>query len=334
MSATVTTGTGAEATGEGGKLPPRVLRGMAWLVWRQHRVVLLACLLLTAAAAVNMLWQRASMMDFLAQARTGGTAFDVTNSFQNSSYASAFQDGAWVMGMLPLAAGVFLGAPLIAGDLERGTLKLVTTQSMTRRHWLTVKIGTVVFVTLLCSVVLSAVYTWWWRPARSLVGFGEWTNSPVFDSTGPMPVAMALLYLAVGIAAGVLVRRVLPAMAITFGLGTFVFGFLWDRVRLLLFTPRVITNPVEQGQPHVPEGGARFDNWTVDAHGGLHGFGTCFNEHTPAECRTNKGIVAERLEYFGSDQMSVMQWVDAALLLTAAVAVAGLTLWWVRRRSL
>ncbi|RLU87543.1 ABC transporter permease [Streptomyces griseocarneus] len=334
MSATVTTGTGNEATGEGGKQPPRVLRGMAWLVWRQHRVAFLACLLLTAAGVANMLWERAATRDFLKNPRPGALAVDVAGLFANSSYDSAYQDGAWLVTCLPLAVGVFLGAPLIAGDLERGTLKLVTTQSMTRRHWLTVKVAAAALVTLVCSVALSAVYTWWWRPAHDLVNTGRWTDGVVFDTTGPMPVAMALLNLAVGIAAGVLVRRVLPAMALTFAFGFFVLGWLWDGVRLLPFTPRVITNPVEQGQPPVPEGGARFDNWTVDAHGGLHGFGTCFNEHTPADCRTNQGIVAERLDYFGFDQMNTMQWVDAGILLAVTVLIAGLTLGWVRKRSL
>ncbi len=329
MSATVET----PSKNEAGKQPPRVLRGMAWLVWRQHRTAFLACLALAAAACVNMLWERASTMDYLAGGRAGMPDGDFRMAFQGTPYASAFQDGAWVMSMLPVVVGVFLGAPLIAGDLERGTLKLVTTQSMTRRRWLGTKTGMAVLVTLVCSVALSAVFTWWWDGVHA-VTFGDWTGSSDFDTTGPMPVAWSLLYLAVGIAFGVFVRRVLPAMVLTLGLFFAMGMVVWDRIRLLPFTPRVITNPVEQGQPPVPEGGARFDNWTVDAHGGLHGFGACFNERTPAACRANKGIVAERLEYFGHDQMGAMQWTWAAILLAAALAVAGLTLWWVRRRPL
>ncbi|MGW1073756.1 ABC transporter permease [Streptomyces sp. NPDC002537] len=328
MSTTLTTATKSET----GKRPPRVLRGMGWLVWRQHRTALLACLLLTAAATVNMLWQRAATMDFVEQARAAATAVDPREAFQGTSYSSALQDGASTMAWLPALLGAFLGAPLITGDLERGTFKLVTTQSMTRRHWLTVKIGTAALVAVLCSTVLSAVYTSWWRPVRDITS-SEWTQSSVYDTTGPVPVAMTLLYLAGGIACGVAVRRVLPAVVATFGF-FFVVQMVWDRVRLWPFTPRVLTNPVEQGQPKVPAGGARFDNWTVDAHGGLHGFGTCFNERSAAACRADKGIVAERLEYFGYDQMNAMQWVSAAILLAAAVAIAGLTLWWVRRRPL
>ncbi|MEU5419264.1 ABC transporter permease [Streptomyces sp. NPDC020799] len=317
---------------EAGKRPPRLLRGMPWLVWRQHRTALVACLVLAASACVYMLWERAAAVDYLAGGRAGATDGEFRMAFQNTAYASAFQNGSWMMSMLPVVAGVFLGAPLIAGDLERGTLKLVTTQSMTRRRWLATKTGVAVLVTLVCSVVLSAAFSYWWRAVHG-VTFADWTESGDFDTTGPMPVALSLLYLAVGIALGVAVRRVVPAMVLTFGFG-FAMNLVWDRIRLLPFTPRQITNPVEQGQPAVPAGGARFDNWTVDAQGKLHGFGACANEHTPAQCRADKGIVAERLEYFAHDQMSGMQWTWAGILLAAALVIAGLTVWWIRRRPL
>lgn len=317
---------------EAGKQPPRLLRGMAWLVWRQHRTALVACLVLAASACVYMLWERAAAVDYLAGGPAGLADGEFKMAFQGTAYASAFQNGSGVMAMLPVIAGAFLGAPLIAGDLERGTWKLVTTQSMTRRRWLGTKAGMAVLVTLVCSVGLSAAFTSWWSVVRDVTS-GDWIENGDFDKTGPMPVAWSLLYLAVGAALGVVVRRVLPAMVLTFGFG-FAMSIVWDRIRLLPFNPRVITNPVEQGQPTVPAGGARFDNWTVDAQGRLHGFGACFNERTPAECRANKSIVAQRLEYFAHDQMSVMQWTWAGILLAAALAIAGLTVWWVRRRPL
>ncbi|MBT2383967.1 ABC transporter permease subunit [Streptomyces sp. ISL-11] len=331
MSATAEESAGR--AGEAGKQPPRVLRGLAWLVWRQHRTAFVACLLLTAAASVNMLWQRASMNDWLRRHEVATPVpRDLLMEMQDA-YGAAFQDGSWILSMVPIVAGVFLGAPLISGDRERGTVKLVTTQSVTRGRWLATKLGMAALVTVVCSALLSAVFTWWWEPAHEVVNVGEWSGGTIFDHTGPMPVAMALLHLAVGVAAGVLVRRTLPAMVLTFGFA-FAMTEVWDRVRLLPFTPRVITNPVELGQPHVPRAAVAYDNWTVDANGGFHGFGTCFNERTGAACRANKGIVAERLEYFGYDQMSAMQWTCAAILLAVTAAITGLTLWWARRRPL
>ncbi|GGX65111.1 ABC transporter permease subunit [Streptomyces hiroshimensis] len=317
--------------GEEGKKPPRILRGLPWLVWRQHRVAYVACLLLTAAGCVQMLWQRGSTNDFLDRARTtaGVELYDV---FQQT-YAEPFQNATWMMSMVPVVAGVFLGAPLIAGDREHGTVQLVTTQSVTRGRWLAVKLGMAVLITIVCSAALSAAFTSWWEPAHELVNAGDWNADNIFGNTGPVPVALALLHLAVGAALGLFVRRTLTVMGLALG-----FSFVWDIVLSGWFRagfpePRVLVNPVEQGQPKLPEGAVRHDNWTVDAHGGLHGFGTCFNERTPADCRA-KGIVAERLEYFGYDQMPGMQWTYAALVLAAAVALLALTLWWGRRRPL
>ncbi|MCF3103552.1 ABC transporter permease [Streptomyces roseoverticillatus] len=315
-----------------GKQPPRILRGLPWLVWRQHRTAFVACLLLTAAGCVHMLWQRHVTLGWLEPARTHGPLKLVEASGQ--AYGESFQNAAWMMSLVPVVAGVFLGATLISGDRERGTVQLVTTQSVTRGRWLAVKLGTAALITVVCSTALSAAFTSWWEPAHDLFSSGEWNSDNVFLNTGPVPVAVALLHLAVGAACGLFVRRTLIAMGITLG-----FTFVWS---LLLSgcvphgfgKPRVLVNPVEEGQPALPEGAVRHDNWTVDAHGGLHGFGTCFNERTPAECRTNKGIVAERLEYFGYDQMPGMQWTYAALVLAAALAILALTLWWGRRRPL
>ncbi|WP_058042675.1 ABC transporter permease subunit [Streptomyces roseifaciens] len=321
---------GKGGNGEDGKKPPRILRGLPWLVWRQHRVAFVACLLLTAAGCVHMLWQRGTMTGFLAGARA--TASVELAELFDQKYGEPFQNATWLMSMVPVVAGVFLGAPLIAGDRERGTVQLVTTQSVTRGRWLAVKLGMAVLITVVCSAVLSAAFTSWWEPAHDLVNAGQWDSANIFDNTGPVPVALALLHLAVGAALGLVVRRTLPVMGLALGF-SFAWGLVSDHLRTGFTTPRVLVNPVEQGQPDLPVGAVRYDNWTVDAHGGLHGFGACFNERTPAECRA-KGIVAERLEYFGYDQMPGMQWTYAALVLAAAVALLALTLWWGRRRPL
>ncbi|MFD0381865.1 ABC transporter permease [Streptomyces stramineus] len=225
---------------------------------------------------------------------------------------------------------------MIAGDRERGTVKLVTTQSVTRRRWLAAKIGITVLITVVCTALLGAVFTWWWEPVHELADSGHWSESPIFDTTGPMLVAKSLLFLSVGIAFGVLVRRTVTAMVLTFG-SCFALDLVWDSLRLRFHDFRTLTVPVRDlGEPGpvLPRGAVRYDSWTVDAKGGLHGFGTCFNERTAEGCRTNKGIVADRLDYFGYDQLPAMQWTSAAIFLLLTVAILALTLWWAGRRAL
>jgi hypothetical protein len=38
---------------------------------------------------------------------------------------------------------LFFGAPLVAGEVEHGTHRLVWTQGVSRRHWAVVKVGVV-----------------------------------------------------------------------------------------------------------------------------------------------------------------------------------------------
>ncbi|TAM58787.1 MAG: hypothetical protein EPN50_08270, partial [Chloroflexota bacterium] len=61
----------------------------------------------------------------------------------------------------PVVIGLFLGAPLIATELETGTFRLAWTQSVTRRRWLLVKLS----LAGLAAVVIAGLLTWmidWW----------------------------------------------------------------------------------------------------------------------------------------------------------------------------
>ena len=43
--------------------------------------------------------------------------------------------------VVPVLVGLFWGAPLVAAELETGTSQFAWMQSITRRRWLTVKVG-------------------------------------------------------------------------------------------------------------------------------------------------------------------------------------------------
>jgi hypothetical protein len=113
----------------------------------------------------------------------------------------------------PVLAGLFWGAPLVAGELEPGTSPFAWMQSVTRRHWLAVKTGWMMLAAAVWGGVISALVTWWSGPdnALQLDAF----KPGRFDIMGIVPVAYALFAMALGIAAGALLRRSLPAMAVT-----------------------------------------------------------------------------------------------------------------------
>ncbi|MGX7761043.1 ABC transporter permease subunit [Streptomyces angustmyceticus] len=310
-----------------------LLHGLPWLVWHRHRALLRTALLITVAGCATFAYQRLGLMDFLhahgASAPAGGR---VATDFQNS-FGGMFRKDIQVLELLPVLAGIFLGAPLIAGEQERGTVRLVTTQSVSRGRWIAATLGLPLALVAACSALLSAAFTWLWTPAHALVGDGDWLQSGAFDTTGPVPVAKTLFLAACGIALGVLIRRVTAAMAATL-VFTAAFALVWDeKVRPVLGTLRSVSYPYNGDGPRLPPGSVRIDDWVSTADGKLYGFGTCVGGDSGA-CRAKLGIVNRVTQYFDYGQMAGMQWLGAAILLALAAVVLGCVVWRAQRRPL
>src|SRR6516165_11512583 len=187
---------------------------MSWLVWRQHRVQYLVGAALLAAFAIVIVI----------------TGEQVSNQFHAAQAACAAGQGCQSLGGLfmgskvvgflviatlgtPVLVGLFWGAPLVAAEAEAGTTQFAWMQSVTRKRWLAVKIGWMLLAAAIWGGVISALVTWWEGPnnAEQLDAF----QPGRFDLMGLVPVAYSVFALALGIAAGALLRRTLPAMIVT-----------------------------------------------------------------------------------------------------------------------
>ena len=113
----------------------------------------------------------------------------------------------------PCLLGVFWGGPLVAGELETGTNQFAWMQSVTRSRWLAVKVGWVLLAAAVWGGAVSALVTWWSGPVNALEH--QDFQPGQFDIQGIVPVGYAVFAVALGIAAGTLLRRTLPALAIT-----------------------------------------------------------------------------------------------------------------------
>ncbi|MFE3721978.1 ABC transporter permease [Streptomyces cyaneofuscatus] len=307
----------------------RLLRGLPWLVVRQHRIALFCVLGITALTALWIVYQRHETVELLDAA--GWPEKEVTFAVDDSrsyNYISA------LLSNLPLILAIFIGAPLVAGDRENGTAQLVTTQSVTRRQWLIAKLGMAYTLALVCGVVLSAAFTWWWEPHRSLF-FSKWVEDPIFDNTGPVLPALLLFATAAGITIGVLVRRVLPAMVVTF-VFTIISTYIWDEIRIRLGSTRMFTYPKDTDLPARFDQAYEVDRWVGNAQGELFGWGTCAEATDKAQnaCIEKHGIINDVIEYLDYDQMATMQWTAAGLLLAGTALLTGFVLWRVSRRPL
>jgi hypothetical protein len=186
---------------------------VSWLVWRQHRAEAFALGLAVAAIAVALLVLGRPMHDLfpLGSARCAVPTVDVAcrdglaRLQQDFGYA---QPLLLLLNFVPLFIGAFLGAPLVAREIEGGTWQLAWTQAVPRTRWLAVKLAALGTVTVLLGAAFSAATTWYRRP---LDLFGHFQLDG-FDVTWLMPPVYALFAFTVAVAAGVLLRRSLPAL--------------------------------------------------------------------------------------------------------------------------
>ncbi|MFC5730901.1 MULTISPECIES: ABC transporter permease [Nocardioides] len=114
---------------------------------------------------------------------------------------------------------------MVARELEAGTHRLIWTQSITRLRWLTTKLGLGMLGTMAAGALVSLAMTWWARPIDEAVAAGHETNGSIFElarivpemlgSRGIAPIGYAAFAFALGVAACAVLRRTVPAIAVT-----------------------------------------------------------------------------------------------------------------------
>ncbi|MBO2454634.1 ABC transporter permease subunit [Actinomadura barringtoniae] len=196
---------------------------MIWLTWRQLRAG--AAMLAAALAALALLL--AVTGPGLSDDFSKGSAACVTQNDGCSQFFQTFYHDnqalflitAVVVMLVPALVGLFWGAPLIARELEAGTHRLVWNQSITRTRWLAVKLGLTGLAAMVAAGIGGLAVTWWAGPvdkaaAGNTPGFPR-LGAVLFPARGIVPIGYAAFAFALGVALGMLIRRTLPAMAIT-----------------------------------------------------------------------------------------------------------------------
>ncbi|MFJ8546855.1 ABC transporter [Streptomyces sp. NPDC093586] len=313
------------------------LRGLTWLVWRQHRTAYWTVLAASAGCLAWIVYQRTALTDFLTGHGWPARSVDDLGT-ELQPYTSDFQPVSMALGLIPVLLGVFIGAPLFAGDLENGTAKLVTAQSVSRTRWLAVKLGVTGLVIVVASVALSVAFGWWWSPVRGTATVLDWTSGSAFDTTGPVPVALSLLTFVGGAAIGVALRRTLASMVVTFAFAVAV-QLVWSHFRLSLGDPVVLTTErgvtAEDSFPVLPGGAYQLDQSYLTGDGDLLGWSTCVqaaDEQAHAACLRAADVVGWSVEYLPISQMGGMQWLGAGIVLALTAGLTVFLFVWGRKR--
>lgn len=192
---------------------------MIWMTWRQFRTQALVVFAALATVAVALAVTGPQLADLH---RTGTTDF-LALFPQDRTFKALYFVGAAAVYALPVVIGAFWGAPLLARELETGTHQLVWNQSITRNRWLATKLGLTGLAALVAGLISLAV-SWWCAPIDAAInstepdgGFFTITrlSAVLFGARGVVPIGYTVLAFVIGVTAGLVLRRTVPAMAVT-----------------------------------------------------------------------------------------------------------------------
>ncbi|HEX3780390.1 MAG TPA: hypothetical protein VHX38_12030 [Pseudonocardiaceae bacterium] len=293
------------------------LGDLAWLVWRQHRV-LIAVTSLAVLATAGLLW------------------WDSTDL----SHASAYP--LLTLTVVPAAAGVFavfLGAPLLPAEYERGTHLVVWSQDVTPGRWLLAKVGLLgTWLIVLFAILGAADTTFIGRINGDRIvsdQYGPW-GFVGFESWIPLQIVYALFGFALGLAVGALIRRMVVSMVVTMVVFTVV------RLAVGLWRPTFLA-PLRYT---VPPPSSAFDppgvhalkigyEHTVDVAGNQVPFpSTCYNDQTNmvnTACAKSHGLLASYVDYQPASRLPTFHWIEFGIYAVLAVALLSMTAILVRK---
>jgi hypothetical protein len=323
---------------------------MTWVTWRQYRyqgalaaalLAVLAVVLLFTGLHAAWVWHSA-----LAQCAKDGSCGGLAGS--NLSLGSPVIAALVVYtSAVPLLPGLLWGAPMVAGELETGTNRFAWTQSTTRRRWLAIKTGWLLLAAAVLAGAVSAVVTWWSGPYNALQSDGFQVNR--FDVTDIVPVAYAIFAMALGICAGTLLRRTVPALAVTLAgfVGLRALTALWLRPHYMTpvtvyykltasFVPKGSYLGISQGGIG-PAGKPVPTGFYSSAVNGLPIPAACqqptgFNPARALSCMAAHGYRGY-LTYQPASRFWAFQGIETGIFLVIAAILLAVTFWVLKRRD-
>ncbi|MEU0275107.1 ABC transporter permease [Streptomyces sp. NPDC006307] len=237
---------------------------------------------------------------------------------------SLVMDGASTFLLLvPILIGAFVAGPMIARELESGTYKVAWTQSVAPSRWLTSKLMVAAVLAAAASAVLIAAFRFGWTPIRGSYNL-SWPDRGVYEATGPVLAAYSLLGVAVAAVVGQLVRRTVPAMAVT-GVVTGTVLLVLGSLRWDVWPSLTLSGPGTDkltGMQALPRDAFLLESGYVTAHGRLP-YDACWRATGGLDdCPASLGITGWYAEYHPASHFWPVQLAETGIVLALAALAA------------
>jgi ABC-type transport system involved in multi-copper enzyme maturation permease subunit len=327
-------------------------------VRRQHRFALVGVATLLGALAV-VLWivglqlHHAYAAAIACHRASSPACQDLVNTFNSMD---SFLSNGVILQAVPVLIGAFLGAPVLAWELETGTFRYAWTQGFGRWRWTLAKLVPLAILLVAATGAFGVLLSWYYQPyfatGNQALGLTELSpfNPGVFDLREVAFPAWVLAAFAIGALAGMLIRRVVPAIAITLVVyaGLAFAAGLYLREHYL--TPLLTTNLTLPGSAWIlsqwwTKGGVTLSQSTM--HQVMDPvFQRLMPAVPPDQVHLYKGstfLDTERYltqhgytywtRYQPGSRFWPFQWIEGGWLVALSVLLIAATIWLVRRRA-
>ena len=337
----------------GPALRPVPWQRMLWVTWRQHRGMLVSVTAVLAAVSAFLLIAGLKVHhDYAALVGCHAASSDACATLK-----SHFNNVDWTMGntililmnLAPALLGIFTGPAVLARELETGTFRYAWTQAFGRWRWAVAKLVLLAVAVTAAAGAFSALFSWYNQPFFA-AGYVIPLSTRVFDLHGIAFAAWTLAAFAIGALAGMLIRRVVPAIAATlvvyaglaFATGLFLRGHY--------LTPLLTTSLTLPGSAFLlsqwwTKGGVTLSQSTM--HQVMDPVFQRFLPAVPPDqvhlykgstlLDTERYLTQHGYTYWTSYQPGSrfwpFQWIEGGWLLALSVLLIAATIWLVRRRA-
>jgi len=334
---------------------------MAWVTWRQHRFALTGVAVFLSGLAV-ILWKTGLGLH---QAYAAAAACRPVTSPSCDELQTSFADMAsllangYILQAVPAVIGAFAGAPVLAREMETGTFRYAWTQGFGRWRWTLAKLAPLAIAVTAMAGALSVLLSWYYEPyltASNQFLTGESPLASFFVLRGIAFAAWTLAAFAIGALAGMLIRRVVPAMAATlavyaglaFGAGLYLRQhYLPPLLSKNLFSPAPSAWIISQWWT---KGGRTFGQSTMNPLLNRMFYQLMPVVHASAakgsDVKEQKGQAnldslhyltqhgyTQWTSYQPASRFWPFQWIEGGWLLALSVLLIAATIWLVRRRA-